>query len=40
MADAGLHHINNWRHEAGRTVNRFEGRIQVTLGLRREGTLH
>ena len=39
MADAGLHHINNWRHEAGRTVNRFEGRIQVTLGLRREGTL-
>jgi hypothetical protein len=39
MADAGLHHINNWRHEEGRTVNRFEGRIQLTLGLRREGTL-
>jgi hypothetical protein len=39
MADAGLHHINNWQHQEGRTVNRFEGRIQLTLGLRRAGTL-
>jgi hypothetical protein len=38
-ADAGLHHIVNWRHEEGRTVNRFEGRIQATLGLRRQGVL-
>jgi hypothetical protein len=38
-ADAGLHHIVNWRHEEGRTANRFEGRIQATLGLRRQGVL-
>jgi hypothetical protein len=39
QADAGLHHIVNWRHEEGRTENRFEGRVQATLGLRRQGTL-
>ena len=39
QANAGLHHIMNWRHEEGRTVNRFEGRIQATLGLRRQGVL-
>ena len=38
-ADAGLHHITNWQHVAGQTADRFEGRIQVTLGLSREGTL-
>jgi hypothetical protein len=38
-ADAGLHHIVNWRHEEGRTANRFEGRVQATLGLRRNGVL-
>ncbi len=39
MANAGLHHITNWQHVAGQTADRFEGRIQVTLGLSREGTL-
>jgi len=39
QANAGLHHIVNWQHEDGRTVNRFEGRIQATLGLRRQGVL-
>lgn len=38
-ANAGLHHIVNWRHEEGRTVNRFEGRLQATLGLGRHGVL-
>ena len=38
-ANAGLHHIVNWQHVAGQTANRFEGRIQVTLGLGRVGTL-
>jgi hypothetical protein len=37
QANAGLHHIVNWRHEEGRTANRFEGRLQVTLGLHRNG---
>jgi hypothetical protein len=39
QANAGLHHIVNSRHEEGRTENRFEGRIQATLGLRRQGVL-
>jgi hypothetical protein len=39
QANAGLHHIVNWQHQEGRSVNRFEGRIQVTLGLRRQGVL-
>jgi hypothetical protein len=39
QANAGLHHIVNWRHEEGRTTNRFEARIQATLGLRRQGVL-
>jgi hypothetical protein len=38
-ADAGLHHIVNWKHEEGRTVDRFEGRLQATLGLSRRGVL-
>jgi hypothetical protein len=39
QADAGANHIVNWRHEEGRTMNRFEGRIQASLGLRRQGVL-
>jgi hypothetical protein len=39
QADAGWHHINNWRHQEGRTVNRVEGRIQATLGLGWQGVL-
>jgi hypothetical protein len=38
-ADAGLHHIVNWQHQEGRTVDRFEGRLQATLGLSRRGVL-
>ena len=38
-ATAGVHHIVNAGHEEGRTVNRFEGRLQATLGLGRAGTL-
>jgi hypothetical protein len=36
-ASAGFHHVVNSGHEEGRTVDRFEGRIQVTVGLRRTG---
>ncbi|MFL5402933.1 MAG: hypothetical protein ACJ8BF_08965 [Gemmatimonadales bacterium] len=39
LANAGLHHIVNWQHQEGQTVNRFEGRIQASLGLRRQGVL-
>jgi hypothetical protein len=38
-ATAGFHHVVNSRHQQGRTANRFEGRIQATLGLMREGDL-
>ena len=38
-ANAGFHHVVNSGHQPGRTVNRFEGRIQATLGLSREGGL-
>jgi hypothetical protein len=38
-ANAGVHHVVNAAHEAGRTVNRFEGRLQATLGLGRRGVL-
>ncbi|HEX6107748.1 MAG TPA: hypothetical protein VFZ26_19335 [Gemmatimonadales bacterium] len=38
-ATAGVHHIVNAGHEEGRTVNRFEGRLQATLGLGRRGVL-
>jgi hypothetical protein len=37
--NAGLHHVVNAGHEEGRTVNRFEGRLQATLGLSRRGVL-
>ncbi len=38
-ANAGLHHVVNADHVEGRTVNRFEGRLQATLGLSRRGAL-
>jgi hypothetical protein len=38
-ASAGLHHVVNADHEEGRTVNRFEGRLQATLGFGRGGAL-
>jgi hypothetical protein len=31
--------VVNSGHHAGRTVDRFEGRIQATLGLSRRGVL-
>jgi len=39
MADAGFHHVVNAGHARGQTRNRFEGRIQMTLGLSRTGSL-
>lgn len=39
VANAGFHHVVNSGHQEGRTVDRFEGRIQATLGLRRRGVL-
>jgi hypothetical protein len=39
QANAGFHHVVNSGHQDGRTMNRFEGRIQATLGLRRQGGL-
>ena len=38
-ASAGLHHVVNAGHVAGTTVNRFEGRLQATLGLSRRGVI-
>ena len=35
----GVHHVVNADHQEGRTVNRFEGRLQATLGLGRRGVL-
>ena len=37
--NAGFHHVLNADHEEGRTVNRFEGRLQATIGLSRQGVL-
>jgi hypothetical protein len=37
--NAGFHHVVNRGHQEGNTVNRFEGRFQATLGLRRSGVL-
>lgn len=36
-ANAGFHHVVNSGHQEGHTVDRFEGRIQATIGLRRRG---
>ena len=38
-ANAGFHHVVNSDHVEGRTVNRFEGRLQATLGIGRRGVL-
>jgi hypothetical protein len=37
--EAGLHHVVNDGHVAGRTEDRFVGRIQATLGFSRRGVL-
>ena len=36
-ATAGFHHVVNSEHQEGNSVDRFEGRIQATLGLSRGG---
>lgn len=38
-ATAGFHHVVNAGHLEGRTVDRFEGRLQATLGISRRGVL-
>jgi hypothetical protein len=38
-ANAGFHHVVNSRHQEGQTANRFEGRLQATVGLGREGAI-
>ena len=38
-ASAGLHHVVNAGNLAGNTENRFEGRLQATLGLSRRGVI-
>ncbi|MEA2723480.1 MAG: hypothetical protein QOH59_1251 [Gemmatimonadales bacterium] len=38
-ANAGFHHVVNSGHQEGRTADRFEGRIQATLGFSRGGVL-
>ena len=35
----GFHHISNADHVAGRTRNRFEGRVLVTVGFSRRGII-
>jgi hypothetical protein len=39
LANAGFHHVENAGNDAGRTVDRFEGRLQATVGLSRRGAL-
>ena len=39
VANAGFHHVVNSEHQSGNTVDRFEGRIQATLGLGWKGAL-
>jgi hypothetical protein len=38
-ANAGFHHVVNSGHREGVNVDRFETRIQATLGLSRRGTV-
>jgi hypothetical protein len=37
--NTGFHHVVNADHQEGRTVNRFEGRLQATIGLSHQGVL-
>ena len=37
--NAGFHHVVNADHQEGRTVDRFEGRLQATLGISHQGVL-
>ncbi|HET9725908.1 MAG TPA: hypothetical protein VFP28_03265 [Gemmatimonadales bacterium] len=37
--NAGFHHVVNADHQEGRTVDRFEGRLQATIGISRQGVL-
>jgi hypothetical protein len=37
--NAGFHHVVNSGHQPGRTVNRFVGTVQATLGFSRTGVL-
>jgi hypothetical protein len=37
--NAGFHHVVNADHQEGRTVDRFEGRFQATVGFSRQGVL-
>ena len=37
--NAGAHHVVNADHQEGHTVNRFEGRLQATIGLSHQGVL-
>ena len=39
VASAGFHHVVNSGHQEGESVDRFEGRIQATLGISRGGVL-
>lgn len=38
-ASAGFHHVVNSGHVEGQSVDRFEGRLQATLGVSWEGVL-
>jgi len=37
--NAGFHHVVNADHQEGRTVDRFEGRLQATIGIGHQGVL-
>jgi hypothetical protein len=39
LMNAGFHHVVNSGHQAGLSTDRFEGRLQVTLGLGHRGVL-
>jgi hypothetical protein len=38
-ANAGFHHVVNSGHQPGVSLNRFEGRLQLTIGISRRGAL-
>lgn len=39
-ASAGFHHVTNAYNQAGRTVDRFEGRLTATIGFVKTGGFH